>query len=85
VLDPTVDISSLPLEPPQEGSALAGRLAAVLGALRAGRGGYAPAYAVRQGTPAEAHVVPLFVEDRTQGQMAYLDWLHSLHKAVVNK
>jgi hypothetical protein len=48
--------------------------------------GFAPAFAVRQGTPLEAHVVPLFVEDRSQGQLGYADFLQQLHnKVMTNK
>jgi hypothetical protein len=80
-----VDVSQLPVEPAREGSALSGRLVGVLSALRAGRGTHPPCFAVRQGTPLEAVAMPLFVEDRTQGQMAYIDFLQTLHKQVATK
>jgi hypothetical protein len=80
-----VDPSTLPLEPARD-SRLSQRLCSVLSFLRNRHaGGYAPAFAVRQGTPLEAHVVPLFVEDRGQGQQAYADFLQQLHRAVMNK
>jgi len=85
VQNPAVDVSQLPVEPAREGSALSGRLVAVLSALRQGRGMYAPCFAVRQGTPVEAVIMPLFVEDRMQAQMAYTDFLQTLHKQVATK
>lgn len=83
--NPATDPSTIPLEPP--GSApLSQRLCRLLAHLRAGQAGcYALAYAVRQGTPVEAHVLPMFVEDRAQGQFGYGDFLHQLHRGVMNK
>lgn len=46
---------------------------------------FAPAFAVRQGTPLEAHVMPLFIEDRSHGQFGYSDFLVQLHRGVMNK
>lgn len=83
--NPSVDPSTIPLEPARQ-SPLSQRLCQLLAHLRgAHASGFAPAYAMRQGTPLEAHVVPLFVEDRAQGQFGYGDFLHQLHRGVVNK
>jgi hypothetical protein len=79
------DVSSLPLEPPREGAPLSRRLCALLAALRAGHAAAQPAFAVRQGMPAEAVAMPLLVEDRSAGQMGYADFLLALHKAVMSK
>ncbi|GBF88444.1 hypothetical protein Rsub_01156 [Raphidocelis subcapitata] len=43
-----------------------------------------PAFAVRQGTPAEAVAVPLLVEDRSAGQMGYSDFLVAVLKQVMS-
>jgi hypothetical protein len=85
--NPAVDPSTLPLEPPRSNSPLSQRVCRVLCALRSGHtSSFAPAFAVRQGTPLEAHVVPLSVEDRTQGQLGYADFLQQLHnKVITNK
>jgi hypothetical protein len=83
--NPNADVSSLPLEPPRDGSPPSRRLCALLAALRAGRAAAQPAFAVRQGTPAEAVAMPLLVEDRTSGQMGYADFLLAVHKAVMAK
>jgi protein transport protein SEC24 len=77
------DVSSVPVEPARAGSALSGRLCALLGALRASRGAHPPCFALRQGTPFEAVVAPSLVEDRAPGAMAYGDWLQQLQRAVM--
>jgi protein transport protein SEC24 len=83
--NPAVDPSSIPLEPPRQ-SPLSQRLCRLLAHLRSAHSGnFALAYAVRQGTPLEAHVLPLFVEDRAQGQFGYSDFLLQLHRGVMNK
>lgn len=82
---PNCDVSALPLEPPRQGSNLSSRLCALLRALRAGRPASQPAFAVRQGTPAEAVAMPLLVEDRSAGQMAYSDFLVAVLKQVMSK
>lgn len=84
---PGVDPCTLPLEPPRNNSPLSQRVCRVLCALRSGHTcSFAPAFVVRQGTPLEAHVVPLFVEDRSQGQLGFADFLQHLHnKVLMNK
>jgi protein transport protein SEC24 len=77
------DVSSAPVEPAREGSALSRRLCALLSALRAARGAHPPCFALRQGTPFEAVVAPALVEDRAPGAMAYGDWLQHLQRAVM--
>jgi hypothetical protein len=82
----SVDPSTLPLEPPQAGSSLSQRVCRVIGALRSRHAsGFAPAFAVRQGTPLEAHVAAMFVEDRGQGQFGYAEFLQQLQRGVMNK
>ena len=81
---PNADVGSIALEPPRQGAALSARLCALLGALRGARAAGAPAFAVRQGTPAEAAVAPLLVEDRAAGQPSYADFLVALHRQVVS-
>eukprot|EP00877_Chromochloris_zofingiensis_P002473 jgi/Chrzof1/12226/Cz06g26070.t1 len=83
-VNPQVDISAIPVEPARD-TALSKRLCAVVQQLRSSHACHSQCFAVRQGTPMEAHVVPLFVEDRTHGQMAYLDFLQAVHKQVMNK
>jgi hypothetical protein len=83
--NPSADVSALPLEPPRQGSALSQRLCALLAELRRGRPAMQPAFAVRQGTPAEAVAVPLLVEDRAAGQMSYTDFLLAVLKQVLTK
>ncbi len=83
--NPATDASSLSLEPPRAGSALSQRLCALLAALRADRAAAQPAFAVRQGTPAEAVAMPLLIEDRAAGQMSYGDFLMAVHKQVMSK
>lgn len=84
--NPGVDPSTLPLEPPQAGSSLSQRVCRVLATLRSRHtGSFAPAFAVRQGTPVEAHVLAMFVEDRGQGQFGYADFLQQLQRGVMNK
>jgi hypothetical protein len=82
-----VDPSTLPLEPPKDNSPLSQRVCRLLRVLRSRHtSSFAPAFVVRQGTPLEAHVVPLFVEDRSHGQAGYMDFLQQLHhKAMSNK
>lgn len=83
--NPAVDPSTVPLEP-ERASPLSQRLNRLLAHLRTRQAGcYALGYAVRQGTPLEAHVLPLFVEDRSQGQFGYSDFLQQLHRGVMNK
>jgi hypothetical protein len=82
---PNADVSALPLEPPRQGSPLSQRLCALLRELRRGRPQEQPAFAVRQGTPAEAVAMPLLVEDRTAGQPSYADFLVALLKQVLAK
>lgn len=82
---PAVDPSTIPLEPARQ-SPLSQRLCRLLAHLRSSHScGFALAYAVRQGTPVEAHVLPMFVEDRAQGQFGYGDFLLQLHRGVMNK
>lgn len=82
---PAVDPSTIPLEPPRQ-SPLSQRVCRLLSHLRSGHAcGYALAYAVRQGMPLEAHLLPLFVEDRAQGQFGFADFLQQLHRGVMNK
>jgi hypothetical protein len=84
--NPAVDASTLPLEPPKAGSNLSQRVCQVLAALRAQTaGGFAAAFAVRQGSPTEAHITQLFVEDRGQGQFGYADFLQQLHRGIASK
>eukprot|EP00882_Tetradesmus_deserticola_P021074 GHRQ01022796.1.p2 GENE.GHRQ01022796.1~~GHRQ01022796.1.p2 ORF type:complete len:144 (-),score=40.89 GHRQ01022796.1:85-516(-) len=81
---PGMDPSTLPLEPPRDNSPLSQRVCRVLRALRSRHtSSFAPAFVVRQGMPLEAHVVPLFVEDRSQGQAGYADFLQQLHNQVI--
>ena len=54
-------------------------------ALRATRPGFPPCFVVRQGSPAEAHVMPYFVEDRGPGTPSYADFAASLQKTVLAK
>lgn len=83
--NPAVDPSTVPLEPARQ-SPLSQRLCRLLAHLRQSHsGGFALAYAVRQGTPLEAHVLPMLVEDRSQAQFGYGDFLHQLHRGVMNK
>lgn len=83
--NPAVDPSTIPLEPPRD-TKLSQRVCSVISTLRGRQTtSYAPAFAVRQGTPLEAHVVPLFVEDRSQGQFGFGDFLQQLHRGVMNK
>lgn len=83
--NPAVDPSSIPLEPARP-TPLSQRLCRLLAHLRSSHaGGFALAYAVKQGTPLEAHVLPLFVEDRAAGQLGYGDLLHQLHRGVMSK
>lgn len=84
-VNPGVDPSTLPLEPARD-NALSLRVCSVIMALRGQHVScFAPAFAVRQGTPLEAHVVPLFVEDRSAGQLGFSDFLQQLHRGVMNK
>eukprot|EP00775_Hariotina_reticulata_P013331 gene13331-13460_t len=81
----SVDPSTLPLEPPRS-NPVSQRVCKVISTLRAQHAtSFAPAFAVRQGTPLEAHVMPLFVEDRSQGQFGFGDFLQQLHRMVMNK
>jgi hypothetical protein len=81
----SVDPSTLPLEPPKD-NPVSQRVCKVIDTLRAQHAtSFAPAFAVRQGTPLEAHVMPLFVEDRSQGQFGFGDFLQQLHRMVMNK
>lgn len=83
--NPSVEISTLLLEPPQA-SPLSQRICAVIAELRSQHASsFAPAFALRQGTPLEAHVMPLFVEDRAHGLLGYGDFLVQLHRGVMNK
>eukprot|EP00878_Enallax_costatus_P011952 GHUV01012479.1.p1 GENE.GHUV01012479.1~~GHUV01012479.1.p1 ORF type:complete len:992 (+),score=282.52 GHUV01012479.1:492-3467(+) len=84
-LQTAVDVSQIPLEPPQQ-SPLSQRICRVIFHLRnAHASSFAAAFAVRQSTPMEAHVVPLFVEDRVAGALGYGDFLMQLHRAVMSK
>jgi len=92
-LDPSAplpaDAMALSVEPERPGSPASARVCAVLRALRAGRPTHAPCFVVRQGSPAEAHVVPYFVEDRGPGgpgaAPSYADFAAALQKAVLAK
>ena len=86
---PPADAMALSVEPERPGSPASARVCAVLGALRAGRTTHAPCFVVRQGSPAEAHVLPYFVEDRGPGgpgaAPSYADFAAALQKAVLAK
>lgn len=60
------DASAVSVEPGRPDAPMSRRLNAVLKALRSGRPLYQQCFVVRQGSPMEVHVVPYFVEDRTQ-------------------
>jgi protein transport protein SEC24 len=86
---PPADAMALSVEPERAGSPASARVCAVLRALRAGRATHAPCFVVRQGSPAEAHVLPYFVEDRGPGgpgaAPSYADFAAALQKAVLAK
>ena len=52
-------------------------------ALRAKRALYPKSWVVRQGSQMELHVLPYFVEDRSQQAPGYTDYLMTLQKAVM--
>ena len=80
-----VDALALDPEPARQGSELSSRVCAVLASLRATRPNFPPCFVVRQGSPAEAHVLPYFVEDRGPGTPSYADFAASLQKTVLAK
>ena len=80
-----VDALALDPEPARAGSELSARVCGVLAALRATRPNFPPCFVVRQGSPAEAHVLPYFVEDRGPGTPSYADFAASLQKTVLAK
>ena len=80
-----VDALALDPEPARPGSELSARVCAVLASLRATRPNFPPCFVVRQGSPAEAHVLPYFVEDRGPGTPSYADFAASLQKTVLAK
>lgn len=80
-----VDALALDPEPPRPNSELSARVCAVLSSLRATRPNFPPCFVVRQGSPAEAHVLPYFVEDRGPGMPSYADFAASLQKTVLAK
>ena len=80
-----VDALALDPEPARPGSELSARVCGVLAALRATRPGFPPCFVVRQGSPAEAHVMPYLVEDRGPGTPSYADFAASLQKTVLAK
>ena len=80
-----VDALALDPEPARPGSELSARVCSVLASLRATRPNFPPCFVVRQGSPAEAHVLPYFVEDRGPGTPSYADFAASLQKTVLAK
>ncbi|CAD7697205.1 unnamed protein product [Ostreobium quekettii] len=83
-MDPSTspgDYSSMAVEPPKD-NPVSQRVNAVLRRLREGRGVHAHCYVARQGSQTEAHIAPLFVEDRTHNTHGYLDFVHHLHRQI---
>jgi protein transport protein SEC24 len=74
-------------EPERPGSELSVRINAVLRALRGRRELWQECWVVRQGTPMEAHLMPLLVEDRgpAQGSQSYLEFMLQLQKMLMAK
>eukprot|EP00879_Flechtneria_rotunda_P028771 GHRR01030991.1.p1 GENE.GHRR01030991.1~~GHRR01030991.1.p1 ORF type:complete len:167 (+),score=50.14 GHRR01030991.1:165-665(+) len=86
VMNPAIDPSTLPLEPPRDSSNVSQQLCSLISTLRSRHCScYAPAFAVRQGTPLEAHVLPLLVEDSSYGQLNYVEFMQQLHRGVMSK
>lgn len=82
---PPADVMALSPEPPRPGSDASARVCAVLDALRRGRPNRPPLFVVQAGTPAEAHVAPFFVEDRSSAGPAYAEFAAALQKTVLAK
>jgi len=76
---PAADTSALTLDPPRP-TVLGRRLARLLAVLRGTRNVRQFCYVVRQGSPMEGLLSPLFVEDRTGGP-SYYDFVIVLHRA----
>jgi hypothetical protein len=73
-------------EPVRPGSELSARINGVLRQLRARRELWQECWVLRQGTPMEAHLMPLLVEDRqaAAGSQGYLDFMLTLQKVGVS-
>ena len=61
------------------------RVNALLRALRTGRPLWQQCFVVQQGMPLEMHMVPYFVEDRSQATPSYADFMLTLHRGVLSK
>jgi protein transport protein SEC24 len=81
------DASGLNPEPVRPGSELSARINGVLRQLRARRELWQECWVLRQGTPMEAHLMPLLVEDRqaAAGSQGYLDFMLTLQKMLMAK
>ena len=78
------DASQLSPEPPRD-NLMSKRICAVLSTLRARRPVYQQCFVIRQGSPLEVHVLPYFVEDRSQATPSYADFMLAMHKGVLSK
>ncbi|KAK2079444.1 hypothetical protein QBZ16_003136 [Prototheca wickerhamii] len=81
------DPASLDVEPARQGSDLSLRLNAVLRQLRKFKELSQPCWVIRQGSPQEALIAPMFVEDPlpTSGSPGFLEYMQVLQRDVLSK
>eukprot|EP01025_Chloroclados_australasicus_P004026 TRINITY_DN1096_c0_g1_i2.p1 TRINITY_DN1096_c0_g1~~TRINITY_DN1096_c0_g1_i2.p1 ORF type:complete len:1056 (+),score=152.01 TRINITY_DN1096_c0_g1_i2:251-3418(+) len=76
------DAGQLNVEPARS-SELSQRLNNVLNSLRDQRSGQQQCFVVIQGSPVEAHILPLFIEDRGVGSESLLDYLQNVQRSAM--
>eukprot|EP00798_Chlamydomonas_sp_ICE-L_P030136 gene30136-35113_t len=76
------DPSQLSVEPARE-SHMPKRVCAVLRTLRSKRRVHQQCFIIRQGSPLEVHVLPYFVEDRSQATASYSDYMMTMHQGAM--